>query len=267
MFHHYKSRLLSVFSTLSTLYRLSGVAFLAIFVIGCQTPVQNRLAESQANEIIVALHKHGVGATKKASQGATADGRFDVFVTSGDLGKALNILSAADLPRESDPGLNDIFGQGGLVPTVTEERARYHSAIAGELAESIERIDGVLDARVHLAIPDRRTFVLDETPPSPRGSVLIKYRPGNAPYDVEAIRALVAGAVEDMQKESIAVIGVPSAAVVESGSSLSSLGPLSIAPGSMLPLRIILGTLLLCIVGLAGLLAWAMRRRGKVATA
>ena len=243
-----------------TSYALTLMVSLGICLVGCQTPVQNRLQEEQVNEIIVALHEHGIGASKRPSQGASADGQYDVFVTSGDLGRALAVLDAANLPRRADPGLNDIFGQGGLVPTATEERARYHSAVAGELAESIERIDGVLDARVHLAIPDRRTFVLDETPPTPRGSVLIKHRAGPPPYEVDAIRALVAGAVENMDTDNIAIVGVPNHAATETPTALSTLGPLSIAPSSVGPLRLILGSLLLLIVGLATLLVWLLSR-------
>ena len=229
--------------------------------LGCQTPAQNRLSEPQANEVIVALHEQGIGATKKASDGAGAEGQFDVLVTSGDLGRALGVLEAADLPRSVDPGLNDIFGQGGLVPTATEERARYHSAVAGELAESIERIDGVLDARVHLAIPDRRTFVLDEAPPQPRGSVLIKYRAGAPPYDEAQVRALVAGAVEGMLPENISVVGIPGRASTTKQAALASLGPFSVARGSMTPLRLTIGVLLAVTVALAGLLVWSLNRR------
>ena len=57
--------------------------------------------------------------------------------------------------------LERTFAQASLVPTATEERVRAAQALSGELSRSLERLEGVLDARVHLSLPDAREAPLD----------------------------------------------------------------------------------------------------------
>ena len=47
----------------------------------------------------------------------------------------------------------DAVGKGSLVPSEAAEHAQLVAAIAGELERSLEGIDGVLTARVHLNVP------------------------------------------------------------------------------------------------------------------
>lgn len=217
-----------------------AVALGLFCITGCESTIQSRLSETQANDVIVALHDQGIGARKGVSEGTRGEPRYDVTVPRGDAGRALAVLHKSSLPRSNDPGLNDIFSEGGLVPTATEERARYVSAMSGELAQTIERIDGVLDARVHLAIPDKRMFVLDEAPPVPSASVLIKHAPGTTPFDEASIQLLVAGAIEGMLPEHVSVIEVAGAPVTTSDNGLVFVGPFSVASGSAMLLRIVL---------------------------
>ena len=235
----------------------------ALLLAGCQSTIASGLDEAQANRIVVALDSHGIGADKSRVAAGTDEPRWEIDVATDDVGRALAILRAADLPRAAEPGIGDVFGEGSLVPTATEERARYAVGLAGELAASIESIDGVLDARVHVAIPEARDFALDEAPPRPRASVLIKHRPGPPPYDESQIRALVAGAVHGMQPEDVAVVGVPGPAAPEATGSLVRVGPISVTRGSSGALKSVLGAALglNLILAAALVLVWVRRRR------
>lgn len=223
---------------------------------GCEATVESGLTEKQANRIVVALHEQQIAADKEKEDARGDEARYRVVVASDDVGPALGLLRAAELPRREDPGLNEVFGEGGLVPTATEERARYVAAVGGELSRSIEAIDGVLDARVHVAIPDTRDFALDEEPPRPRASVLVKYRPGEPPYEEDAVRALVAGAVEGMRAEDVAIVGVAGAPDPEpsAASALVHVGPIAVTRGSAPALKAVLGGAL----GLHAVLALAL---------
>ncbi len=217
------------------------VAFLAL--LGCEATLASGLTESEANEIVVALHEQGIGAQKGEPQGSGEDARFTVTVAPEEVAEALSVLGAEELPRRTEPGLHEVFGEGGLVPTATEERARYVAALGGELGASLEAIDGVLDARVHVALPDTRRVTLDEAKPRPRASVLIKYRGDRPPYDETAVRALVAGAVQDMTLEDVAVVGVPAGAPPAARSrNLVRVGPVTVTRGSALALKLLLGS-------------------------
>ncbi len=252
---------------LSTCTLRAGVSLALVCglpLAGCQATLESDLQETQADAVIVALHAQGIGA-EKVPIGGTHPG-FDVQVAAADVGPALRILREAGLPSTPDPGVHEVFGQGGLVPTATEERARYALALAGELAASLERIDGVLDARVHVALPEQRLALLDDAPPRPRASVLIKHRAGSPPYDVDAVRELVAGALHGMSPADVSVMPVAAAPASASRIALVHVGPIAVTRGSSPMLRgVLLATLALHAL-LAGLLAWLVtRHRRKVA--
>ena len=242
---------------------LSAAAALALLLVGCEAAVESGLEEAEANAIVVALHEAQIGGRKEPDP--TGDDRFQVIVPSDDVGAALERMREEGLPHPASPGLGEMFGQGGLVPTATEERARYVAALGGELASSIEAMAGVLDARVHVALPDSRRLALDDERPRPRASVLVRYRGTRPAYEDAAVRALVAGAVQDMQLEDVAVVGVPvEIREASRGERLVSVGPITVTRGSARALKGVLGGALALHLVLAALLVWLVTRRRRM---
>jgi type III secretion protein J len=241
------------------------VALLAVAVAlaGCEATVASGLDEAQANAVVVALEGDGIGASKEASAGTSDEARFDVRVPADDVGHALVALSSAELPRDDEPGIAEVFGEGGLVPTATEERARYVSALGGELARSIEGIEGVLDARVHIALPEPRDFALDQEAPRPRASVLVKKRAAAAAIDETQVQSLVAFAVSGMQRDDVAVVIVEVPTPAASQSTLTRIGPIAVTHGSAPILKGVLGGAfaLDAILALALVFVWMRKRR------
>lgn len=166
----------------------------------------HELDERQASEVVVALDDGGIAAHKVRPGGA--EGSYSVEVATSDAPRALRILAERDLPRPRPPGLGEVFGKGGLVPTPTEERALYQHALAGELSRSLEGVEGVVGARVHLALADADPLRPAERP-LPRASVLVRCRP-SACATVRAlepgIRALVAGAADRLEGAAVSVV-------------------------------------------------------------
>jgi type III secretion protein J len=164
------------------------------------------LDERQAAEALVALEDVGIEARKERSGGAEEG--FTVQVEAAEAGRALRALAARDLPRPRPPGFGEVFSRGGLVPTAVEEHALYLHALSGELARSLESIDGVVGARVHLALPEQDPLRPGERPP-PRAAVLIRCRPA-ACAAVRAlepgIRSLVVGAADRLEPSAVAVV-------------------------------------------------------------
>jgi type III secretion protein J len=226
----------------------------------CETTVASGLPEAQANAVVVALDDEGIGAAKEPT-GGSGDG-WDVRVPQDDVGRALSVLRARDLPRPDAPGLAEVFGEPTLVPTATEEQARYVAALGGELAGSLKAIDGVIDARVHLALPEDRSHAFDEERPAPRASVLLRVEPGTAALDAEA-QALIAGAVPELEREDVAVVSVEAAPVAERSSSLVRLGPIAVTRGSAPILKAVLGGAfgLSALLALGLIFAWLRMRR------
>ncbi len=231
--------------------------------LGCDATLASGLSEDEANQIVVALHGQGIGASKELSDGNGEDALFVVRVPPEEVAPSLELMRAESLPRHDEPGLHEVFGEGGLVPTATEERARYVAAIGGELASSLESIDGILDARVHVAIPDTRRVALDEQRPRPRASVLVRYRGSSDELDEDAVRVLVAGAVQRMQREDVAVITVRAPPAPERReANLVALGPVTVTRGTATALKLLLAAAfgLNVVLAIALVVVWRRRR-------
>ncbi len=183
------------------------VTFVAILLAGCSPePLLHGLDEHQANEVLVALDEGGIAAAKARQEGA--DGGFAIEVARGDAARARRLLSERDLPRSAPAGFDGVFAKGSMVPTPTEEHALYLHALAGELSRSLEALDGVVGARVHLGLPQPDPFRPGERPP-PRAAVLVRCRASScaAVRALEpGIRELVAGAADGLTAASVAVV-------------------------------------------------------------
>jgi flagellar M-ring protein FliF len=94
---------------------------------------------------------------------------------------------------------SDTFGTTAFVQNINQLRA-----LEGELARSMQTIDGIDSARVHLVIPERQIFSRDEQ--SPSASVVLKTRGLMQHGQVEAIQHLVAAAVAGLTPDRVAVV-------------------------------------------------------------
>jgi len=184
--------------------RVALILLLCPALLGsCSARIEHGLDEASANGIILALERAGIPASKEAEPGSDT---FSVSVPGRAVGQALEVLRAEGLPRRPEVGL-EAFDEPGWVPTATEERARYEHALAGELARSIESLDGVLDARVHVSVPARDALLpSDSPPPRPRASVLIQVDGKGSPLGTGDVRALVTGAIQGLAAEDVSVV-------------------------------------------------------------
>src|ERR1700742_1144983 len=94
---------------------------------------------------------------------------------------------------------SDAFGTTAFVQNINKSRA-----LEGELARSIQTIEGIESARVHLVIPERQVFGReDQQPPA---SVVLKTRGRLERGQVQAIQHLVAAAVAALNPDRVAII-------------------------------------------------------------
>ena len=94
---------------------------------------------------------------------------------------------------------SDAFGTTAFVQNINRLRA-----LEGELARSIQTIDGIDSARVHLVIPERQVFSHDDQ--SPSASVVLKTRNVLGHEQVTAIQHLVAAAVASLGPDRVAIV-------------------------------------------------------------
>jgi type III secretion protein J len=254
-------------------YALAALLALALGT-GCTIDLQHDLNEQDANEIYVLLSKNGIAATKMKEEGGN-EVRFRIVVPKADAAQAAELLRAYSLPRPVEKGLSH-FAKGGMVPTATEERAMLLKALGGEVSNALNQIDGVLEARAIVMIPENNDLTQPENKPLPSASVFIKYRPGGskgneAPIKREDVQQFVATAVPELKPEAVTVLMTPavaSEAEVPPESRLQDVMGMRMTAGSVGQFRMMAGVAVLLILASIGLSAWSlMRGGGVVATA
>ncbi len=159
------------------------------------------LAENQANDMVAVLQNAGIDAEKEAGE----KDKYRVSVDKADFARAVDVLKANGLPRDDYASLGTVFQKGTYNSSQTEEHARFIFALQQELTNTISQIDGVVEARVHLNLPEKEALGEEQKPAS--ASVFVKYRPG---YDLSTktgqIKTLVQNSVAGLSPDAISVM-------------------------------------------------------------
>jgi len=109
----------------------------------------------QANLIMVRLEDSGVPDAVLEEDAGTRSTSYSVRVPANRLADARRVLVKYDLPRSTEGGFDQMLSGSRLIPTESEERARLMHATASELARTFEMWDRIVDARVHLMLPEQ----------------------------------------------------------------------------------------------------------------
>ena len=184
-------------------------AMLLVLLMACRAEVVHDLPESQANEVLAVLQQHGIMATKILAN--EENNTWTVTVNKDATARSWAILEEYKLPRLKKRGFQEIFGQSKLVVTPLEQKALFLEALQGEVAHSLESVGAVIDARVHLVLPEKD--LTGRTTGESKASVILEYQPnsqGQAPIQVAEVQQLVAHAVEELAPESVSVMMKPS---------------------------------------------------------
>jgi type III secretion protein J len=212
---------------------------------GCgEQDLYSKLTEREANEMVAALGQADIASTKHE---AGKEG-WSVAVDEEQFARAVDVLRAKGLPRDKYASLGQIFEKKGFVSSPIEERARLNYGLSQELSHTVSEIDGVVEARVHLAIPEADPLS-DKVKPS-SAAVFVKYQPGfDLRGETGAIKSLVTNSVEGLAYDRVSVVMVASqVASQDAAMSLPSTGSFALAG--------LLGAL-----GLGGLAAVFLRGR------
>jgi len=229
---------------------------------GCSTGVLHGLDEPTANESLAALEQAGIGAEKLSEEGNGAAPVFGLQVPRGDAARALNVLRARGLPRERRQGFAEVYSQPSLIPTPSEERARFLQATAGEIERTLEIVDGIVSARVHLVMEEADPLALENKPRTgARAAVLVKTAPGRTPLSEGDIQKLVAGSVPGLEPRAVGVVLIAAPVSETAAGSLAAIGPFRVTPSSRAPLIAVFALALTTIGVLGALLFVTLRRR------
>lgn len=184
----------------------TGVGITLALLFGLNTvmaptfsPLYNELTAESASNIVGTLEQAGIKVE-------VTGGGSVVSVPQEDIARARMVLADSGLPSAGVPGWELFDGTSGLGMNTFMQRINRLRALEGELARSIQTIDGVDAARVHLVLPEREAFSRNR--PEPSASVIVR---GRANHMINrrqgvAIRALVASAVPDLATGRVTVL-------------------------------------------------------------
>ena len=176
-----------------------GAAALAWSVVSGspQRDLLGALSESDKAAVATALDTAAVPYSLDSATGA-------VKVANGDYHKARMLLAAQGLPKAAPTGASmlDTMPMGSSHAVETE---RLRGARENDLARTIEAMDPVEVARVHLATGNASPFLRDEVQPS--ASVMLTMRGGRSlsAEQVQAITHLVASSVSELNTDNVSL--------------------------------------------------------------
>lgn len=185
---------------------MAAVAFLVFATIGYGAYVVNKpayetlyigLDRDDINRIAIVLGDAGI-AYDIGSEGNS------VSVAAGKSAQARMILAEKGLPGSSGAGYELFDNLGSLGLTSFMQQVTLVRALEGEIARSIQAINGIKAARVHIVMADPSNFRRAQNQPT--ASVMVRTSGADMTRTAAAIRHMVSSAVPGLTTENVTVL-------------------------------------------------------------
>ncbi|QCL92921.1 flagellar M-ring protein FliF [Agrobacterium tumefaciens] len=188
------------------LLMLGGVGVVSMAIILAAALYVNRpayetlyvgLEKSDLNKISIALAESGLD-FQVGTDGSSL--QVPVGLTS----KARLLLAERGLPDSANAGYELFDNVGSLGLTSFMQEVTRVRALEGEIGRSIQQIDGIAAARVHIVMPDVGNFRRGEQKPT--ASVMIRASASAGRKASASIRHLVASAVPGLEVDDVTLL-------------------------------------------------------------
>jgi flagellar M-ring protein FliF len=162
-------------------------------------PLYKNLSKSDAGRVELALTSAGYRVL------VSGDGET-VNVLASDIASARMTLAESGISINAEMGWELFDEQSGIAMNSFLQKVNRLRAMEGELARSIQTLDGIQSARVHLVLPEREAF--SRVTPEPRASVILRSFPGTAITQKQAIavRNLISSSVPQLKLGQVTVL-------------------------------------------------------------
>jgi len=174
-----------------------GVAF-SHWTAAPYAPLFSNLATADASAVVTELDTTG-------TPYQLSDGGATILVPQDKVYSARLALSGKGLPANSQGGYSLLDSQG-ITTSEFMQNVTYQRAIEGELSKTIEAINGVQAATVHLALPAKSVFT--QATDKPSASVMVSLGAGASMSSdqVQAVTNLVASSVPQLKAADVTVV-------------------------------------------------------------
>lgn len=137
-----------------------------------------------------------------------SEGGSTIMVPAGRVHELRMKLASGGLPSGAAGGAAgyELLDKNSFGQTQGQERMKMQRAIEGELTTTIQAVESVKSARVHLALPQQNGFFREQQKPS--ASVVLTLHAGRTldRSQIAGIVRLVAGSVPELQAKAVSVV-------------------------------------------------------------
>lgn len=161
-------------------------------------PLDYQINQSNLASVVDTLDKSGITYKIDESNGM-------VLVDESSVQMAKMKLAAAGIAKDDSFNFSYLNNQGGIGNSQFQENARYARALEGDLSRTISGLEGISNAKVHIAMPQNNLFS-DENH-KPTASIVVNMAPGLS-SDKDKIRAIiqiVASSVPGLDPQDVAI--------------------------------------------------------------
>lgn len=162
-------------------------------------PLYTNLESKDAGDVVNNLREAGVQYRIEEGRRGTT-----VYVPATQVHDVRLELASAGLPR-GNKGF-ELFDDSKLGVTEFQNRINYIQALQGELTRTIEQIDAVQKARVHIVLPEDSLYKKNEKPATASIMLMLGRDSKITPAEIKGIVNLVAHSVQGLTPENITVV-------------------------------------------------------------
>lgn len=162
-------------------------------------PLYTNLETKDAGDVVNNLRESGVQYRIEENKRGTT-----VYVPATQVHDVRLELASAGLPR-GNKGF-ELFDDSKLGVTEFQNRINYIQALQGELTRTIEQIEAVQKARVHIVLPEDSLYKKNEKPATASIMLILSRSAQLNPAEVKGIVNLVAHSVQGLTPENITIV-------------------------------------------------------------
>lgn len=162
-------------------------------------PLFTNMETKDAGEVAAKLKEQKVEYQVQEGQKGTT-----ILVPASKVHEARLNLATEGLPR-GQKGF-EIFDDNKLGVTEFQNKVNYLQALQGELVRTIEQIDAVQKARVHIVLPEDSLYKKNEKPATASIMLMLKPNQQLSKKEIKGIVNLTAHSVQGLQPENITIV-------------------------------------------------------------
>lgn len=161
------------------------------------TTVLTGMDPKQTGEVTAALDERGI--TYELQNNGTA-----LAVQKDQTAQARIALASAGVPASTQDGYA-ILDEQKLGTSNFQQQVNYQRALEGEIAQTIEQVDGVSSAQVQLVLPDREAQLFAENTSPATAAVLVSGGVALDEGQVRGIAQLVSNSVPSLKTNNVTI--------------------------------------------------------------